>query len=65
MEQVAAMKETVRRKLRLLGRVRERMNHLGFPPCDPLYVATTTAWNAMHALHVELHYMGCTSGVYR
>ena len=64
-EQIAALKETVRRQLRFLGRVRDRMNHLSFPPSDPLYVLVTQAWNAMQALHVELHYMGCKSGVWR
>jgi hypothetical protein len=34
-------------------------------PDDPLYRATFAAWDAVQALHVRVHYVGCTSGVYK
>jgi hypothetical protein len=64
-EQIAALKETIRRQLNFLGRLRDRMNRLGFPPDDRLYVQVVQAWNAVQALHIEIHYMGCMSGVGR
>ena len=56
------MLATVRRQLRYLGKLRDRMNARGFPPNDPLYLAATGAFNAVHALSVELHYMTCAPG---
>jgi hypothetical protein len=64
-DQIAALKETVRRQLCFLGGLRDRMNRLGFAPDDRLYVHVTAAWNAVQALHVEIHYLGCKSGVGR
>ena len=61
-EQVAALTASVRRQLRYLGKLRDRMNQQGFPPDDPLYVAATGAFNAVHALSVELHYLTCPAG---
>jgi hypothetical protein len=55
----------VRLKLRFLGRLRQRMEQLGFRPDDRLYQATTAAYNAVHALHVECHYLTCPGGVGR
>ena len=64
-EQIAAFQAVVLRQLRFLGKVRTRMEQLGFPPNDKLYVLTTNAFNAVHALNVELHYMSVKSGVGR
>ena len=61
-EQVEALLASVRRQLRYLGKLRDRMNQRGFPPNDPLFVATTGAFNAVHALRVELHYLTCPAG---
>ena len=61
-EQVEAVLEHVRRQLRYAGRLRDRMNRRGFPPNDPLYVAATMAFNGLHALSVELHYLACSPG---
>jgi hypothetical protein len=41
------------------------MEKRGFPPNDELLKLTVAAYNAMHSLTVELHYMGCGSGVGR
>jgi hypothetical protein len=61
-DQAEAMLGTVRRQLRYLGKLRDRMNALSFPPNDPLYLAATGAFNAVHALSVELHYLTCAPG---
>jgi len=37
----------------------------GFPPNDKLLKLTVAAYNAIHSLTVEQHYMGCESGVGR
>jgi hypothetical protein len=42
--------------LRYLARLKRRMTY-GFPPDDPLLVATIDAENALHALSIETHYL--------
>jgi hypothetical protein len=41
------------------------MERRGFPPDDKLLRLTENAFNALHALAIELHYMSCASGVGR
>jgi hypothetical protein len=48
-----------------LTRLQRRMEVTGFPPNDPLYVATVQAQRAMQSLLVDLHYLACESGVGR
>jgi hypothetical protein len=48
-----------------LFRLRRRMEQLGFTVHDPLFAAVTRAYNAMHELNVEIHYLSCESGVGR
>ncbi len=48
-----------------LGRLKARLDALGFPPDDALYRAVKTAWDGMYGLTVELHYLACKSGVGR
>jgi hypothetical protein len=48
-----------------LHRLRERMEKAGFPPDDKLFALVSKAYDAVHALFVELHYLGCESGVGR
>lgn len=64
-EQLKELCRIIRRKLHFLGRLRQRMERLGFRPDDRLYLATTDAYNAVHALHVECHYLTCRGGVGR
>ena len=64
-EQARRIGAVVGRQLRYLGRLRERMNVMGFPPTDPLFVSVTEAYHAVHGLNVRLHYLGCASGVGR
>lgn len=58
-EQVRAV---VTRELRYLGRLRDRMTRRGFPPDDPLMWRVEEAFDAVHALSVELHYLTCARG---
>ena len=64
-DQLKQLGEILRRQLNFLGRLRSRMERLGFRPDDRLYLATTEAFNAVHALHVECHYLTCPTGVGR
>jgi hypothetical protein len=56
LEQVSAV---VRRQLRYLGRLRDRLNAVGFVPDDTLMRETMKAYDAVHGLNVTLHYDGC------
>jgi hypothetical protein len=49
----------------LLNRLERRMTHVGFPGNDPLYLAVVKARSAMQELYVNVHYLGCNSGVGR
>jgi hypothetical protein len=62
-DQAARLCKQVRRSLEYLGRLRRRMELLGFPPEDSLYRAASRAHDAMQELHVRAHYCCCTSGV--
>ena len=55
----------LRPTLGYLYRLRERMEKRRFPPEDKLLRLTATAYQALHALTIELHYMSCGGGVYR
>jgi hypothetical protein len=48
-----------------LTRLQRRMELTGFPPNDPLYLATRTAQRALESLLIDLHYRSCESGVGR
>jgi hypothetical protein len=61
--QAAQLRQTVRRPLVFMGRMRRRMELLGFPPDDPLYLSICQAHNALQEVHVRAHYCACTTGV--
>jgi hypothetical protein len=61
-EQLAWFQAVVGRHLRFYGRLRTRMEKRRFRGDDPLYINVSMAFNAVHALHVELHYLHCTPG---
>ena len=63
--QAKLMHATLRPALGYLYRLREHMERRGFPPNDKLLKLTIAAYNAIHSLTVELHYMSCESGVGR
>jgi hypothetical protein len=45
--------------LAYLFRLREPMVKRGFPPADPLLMLVEKAYDSMHRLFVELHYLSC------
>jgi hypothetical protein len=62
-EQAARMRDSVARSLRYLGKVRRRMEVLGFPPGDSLYQSVSRSHDVLQELHVRCHYCACTTGV--
>ena len=42
-----------------LFRLRERMEKVGFPQDDKLFKMVCAAYDAMHRLSVEVHYLSC------
>jgi hypothetical protein len=62
-EQAQKLQRTIRAQLAYLGRLRRRMEMLGFPPTDTLYRAVSRAHDAMQEVHVRAHYCACRSGV--
>lgn len=51
------------RTLVYLGRLRQRLEARGYSQSDPLLRNVIEAYNALHALCVDLHYQSCRSGV--
>ena len=62
-EQAARLRAAIARQLAYLGKLRQRMERVGFPPNDSLYRAVARAFDAMQEVHVRAHYAACTSGV--
>ena len=46
-------------KLNYIFRLRARMQKVGFPPDDPLFDLVCKAYDALHRLHIETHYLSC------
>jgi hypothetical protein len=63
--QIQQLQAVVARYHRFLMRLTDRMNRRGFIPTDSLMAKAMDAQNAIHALGVELHYLGCDHGVGR
>jgi hypothetical protein len=61
--QAAAFVQRVRPMLRFLHACRKRLDTRGFDPKSTFYAAVAKAYDAVHALHVELHYMSVQRGV--
>ena len=55
----------VLRSLVYLGALIDRMNRRGFSPDDRLFRRALEAFDKVHALNIELHYMSCKAGVGR
>jgi hypothetical protein len=64
-EQVRSLKNKLHPMLGYLSRLKRRMVQRGFLNDDPLLAAVVRAEDAMHALHVETHYLSCDGGVGR
>jgi hypothetical protein len=62
-EQAEAFKCRVQPMLRFLHRCRRRLDTRGFDPKSSLYAAVAKAYDAVHGLHVELHYLAVKRGV--
>ena len=45
--------------LNYLFRLKERMQKVGFPPSDKLFLMVCKAYDAVRALHGETHYLSC------
>jgi len=61
--QANRLREILGRNLGFIARLCQRMERLGFPADDPLYVAASKAQRALQEVHVRAHYCSCTSGV--
>ena len=61
--QAAKIGERIGPMLRYLGKLRTRMEQVGFAPDDKLYRCVSDAYRAMHGLSVTLHYLTCEHGV--
>jgi hypothetical protein len=57
--QAAAVKNKLRPMLGYLGRLKRRMVQRGFLSEDPMLAAVVRAEDAVHALHIQLHYLSC------
>jgi hypothetical protein len=58
-DQAKTINASVQPSLGYLYRLRERMVKTGFPPNDPLLKLVDRAYDSMHRLFVELHYLSC------
>ncbi len=65
MSQAGAFCQRVRPMLRFLFLCRKRLDARGFDPKSKLYAAVANAYDAMHGLHIELHYESIAHGVAR
>jgi hypothetical protein len=63
--QARKIRKALQPALGYLARLQRRMELTGFPPNDPLYVATVKAQKALERLLIDLHYRSCESGVGR
>ena len=61
-QQIEQLRQQVAAKLHYLGRLARRMERLGFPPNDALYVAALRAHSGLLDLHVAIHYCGTDRG---
>ncbi len=61
-EQAAAMGRVIGRHLHYLNKLVKRLDRVGFSPTDPLYLAAHRAFDGVHGLSVNLHYLSCPPG---
>lgn len=61
-QQIEQLRQQVAGKLHYVGRLARRMERLGFPPHDELYIAALRAHSGLLDLHVAIHYCGCDRG---
>lgn len=58
-----AVRKRLCESLRYVGELRDRIQHRGALPNEPLLMELRSAYDALHAACVDLHYLSCTSGV--
>jgi hypothetical protein len=58
-EQIDRLSQQIGPMLRYLHQLQGRMDKVGFVPSDKLYRLVGEAFDAVHRLSVELHYMTC------
>jgi hypothetical protein len=58
-DQAKIINASVQPSLSYLCRLRERMTKAGFLPGGPLFKLMDRAYDSMHRLFVELHYLSC------
>jgi hypothetical protein len=58
-DQAKKINASVQPSLNYLFRLRERMTKAGFLPGDPLFKLVDRAYDSVHRLFVELHYLSC------
>jgi hypothetical protein len=63
--QALKIRKSLEKALGYLARLQRRMELMGFPPNDPLFVMTVRTRHDMQMLLMELHYLSCESGVGR
>ena len=63
--QARKVKEAVGPMVGYLYRLLRRMKKVGFGRGDRLYDLATKAYDAVHLLSVETHYLSCKSGIGR
>jgi hypothetical protein len=61
-DQIDRLKESIGPMVRYPHRLQGRMDVVGFVPSDHLYRLVSEAFDAVHALSVELHYLGTEAG---
>ena len=57
--QAAMVAKSLQPGLNYLFRLRARMEKAGFLPGDPYFVLVSAAYNAVHSLWVQTHYLSC------
>src|SRR5947209_5317354 len=57
--QIAKLQKSLQPMLGYLYRLLDRMQRVGFLPDDRLYQRVSKAYDAMHSLFIELHYLAC------
>jgi hypothetical protein len=64
-EQAAKIGAAIRPTACFLGRLKRRLEHLEFPPTDPLYQIVVKAEDALQHLFIEMHYLSLKTGTGR
>ena len=57
--QVATINKALLPRLKYFLRLRKRMEQVGFPQDDKLYLVVSKVYDAVYALHMETHYFSC------